>query len=230
MSRQLALPFDPRAAFGRAEFIAGPSNETALRFLDAWPEWPARAAAIFGPAGCGKTHLAEIWRAASGGVRLPVSAISMDFIGRLAPDENVAIEDVDGATPTRARDDALIALFERRTGTVLLTGRTSPANWGVVLPDIGSRFKALLTFAIRMPDDTMLSALARKYFADRQLDVPDSVIQRMLVALERSPASIANFIADLDRRALADRRAITERLVLELLSQRECSQAQDPDS
>ncbi len=225
MSGQLALPFDPRSAFGRADFIAGPSNETALRFLDAWPEWPARAAAIHGPAGCGKTHLAELWRAASGGVRLPVSALSLDLVGRLAPDENVAIEDIDRVQPTRTRDDALIALFERRAGVVLLTGRTSPAAWGVVLPDIGSRFKALLTFEIRMPDDVMLSALAHKHFADRQLDVPESVIQRMLVALERSPASIANFIADLDRRALADRRAITERLVLELLTQRECSQA-----
>jgi chromosomal replication initiation ATPase DnaA len=70
------------------------------------------------------------------------------------------------------------------------------------------------------PDDALLTALARKLFADRQLQVPDSVISRMLLKLERTPASVAGFVGELDRKSLAERRPVTERLVVALLDEK----------
>ena len=34
-----------------------PGNREALAWIDRWPDWPAPALALGGPAGCGKTHL-----------------------------------------------------------------------------------------------------------------------------------------------------------------------------
>jgi len=62
-----------------------------------------------------------------------------------------------------------------------------------------------------------LSGLIRKQFADRQLDVADAIVRRLLTHVERTPQSIAAFIGRIDETALAEKRAITERLVMELI-------------
>ena len=60
---QLVLPLGSRPALGREDFIVGEGNREAVAFIDAWPDWPAPVAALHGPAGSGKSHLAAIWSA-----------------------------------------------------------------------------------------------------------------------------------------------------------------------
>ena len=38
-------------------------NREALAWLARWPDWPAPALVLYGPPGCGKSHLARIWAA-----------------------------------------------------------------------------------------------------------------------------------------------------------------------
>ncbi len=64
--RQLAFALDHAESYAREDFLSGSCNESALALIDAWPDWPARAIALFGPEGSGKTHLATIWAAAAG--------------------------------------------------------------------------------------------------------------------------------------------------------------------
>src|SRR3984885_4663726 len=64
--RQLALALDHAESYARDDFLSGPSNESALALIDSWPDWPARAVALVGPEGSGKTHLATIWAAMAG--------------------------------------------------------------------------------------------------------------------------------------------------------------------
>jgi chromosomal replication initiation ATPase DnaA len=128
----------------------------------------------------------------------------------------VAIEDVDSTIGTR-HEAALFEVFNRHD-PLLLTGREPPASWPAALPDLKSRFGALLAFSLWQPDDALLAALARKLFTDRQLAVPDAVVMRILRSVERSPAAIRAFVAEADARALAQKRPITAALVGEMLS------------
>src|SRR5258708_33209729 len=66
LPRQLALALDHRESFDRDDFLPGPGNATALALIDRWPDWPARAVALTGPEGAGKSHLAAIWAQAAG--------------------------------------------------------------------------------------------------------------------------------------------------------------------
>jgi chromosomal replication initiation ATPase DnaA len=215
---QLPLPLGARSALSRADLIVAPSNERAVAFIDSWPDWPVVAAALHGPRGCGKSHLAAIWQDMSGAHVIPASQVSLR--GRRAP---IVIEDVDSATPTMARDSALFAILESaaRGAEVLLTGAEPPQFWPAVLPDLGSRFAALVTFPLWALDETMLAALARKLFEDRQLAVPDVVIERMIHLLERSPGAVRDFVARADAAALARSRPINLALVRELISEEE---------
>ena len=216
-SSQLPLPLPPHCSLSRADLIVAPANERAVAFIESWPDWPARAAALYGPAGCGKTHLASIWREMSGGRIVAAAKIAEQG---LRSGEALAIEDVDLADVSSARDAALFAALES-SGWILLTGRTPPANWAHALPDLASRFSGLTALSLWEPDEALLAALARKLFSDRQLLVPETVIEAMLRRLDRSPAAVRDFVAELDAMALAEARPVSLALVRNVIAGRE---------
>jgi len=204
-----------KPALGREDFIVSAGNRDAVAFIGAWPDWPAPAAALFGPSGSGKSHLVSIW-AGRAGARIIGAADLGDAVlsdGGAIAVENAGVLD-DGA------ERALFALLERGA-PLLLTGREAPSQWSAHLPDLVSRYRALLAFGLWAPDDALLEALARKLFQDRQLQVPDTVIAQMLRSLERSPEAIRDFVERADEKALAEKRPITVSLIRGLLPQAE---------
>lgn len=211
---QLVLPLETRPALGREDFVVGLGNAEAVKFIDSYPDWPAPAAALHGPAGSGKSHLAAAWASCAKALILDASALDQDFLQN--PPATVVIENVDAQPSGRARDTMLFALLERGT-TVLFTARSEPSRWQASIPDLVSRYRAMLSFALWAPDDVLLEAIARKLFADRQVVVPDAVIAQMVRSLERSPDAIHQFVARADERALAEKRPITTALIREIL-------------
>ena len=204
---QLVLPLETRSASGRADFIVASGNQQAVAFIDSWPHWPAPAAALYGPPASGKSHLAAVWAAKSGAAILEASALH-DGV----PEGPLVVENVGSGVD----EVALFALLERGA-PLLLTAQTQPSQWPVALPDLKSRANALLAFALWAPDDALLMGLAVKLFADRQVQVPESVVAHMIRALERSPGAIRDLVARADAAALAHKRPITLSLIKSLL-------------
>ena len=219
MPRQLPLPLEIRPALARGDFIVAPANETAVRFIDRWPNWPAPIAVLHGPSGSGKSHLVEAWSVISDAQIFRATALPA--LGPAA----IAIEDVDQAQPSEERDRALLALLDGASAgeprALLLTARRPPKEWPTAIGDLASRLAAVLAFPLWAPDDKLLSGLAHKLFADRQLRVSKTAVARILKTLERTPEAIHAFVAEADATALAERRPVSERLVSELLDARE---------
>jgi len=217
MSSQIPLPLVTPGKFAREDFIVGPGNSAAVEFIDRYPAWPSPVAALYGPAGSGKSHLASVWAARSGASILESSALNETVLASARPSQALVIENIDRAPLAAAAETALFALIERGQ-PMLLTGREAPPRWPVRLPDLASRFRALLAFSLWAPDDALLEALVRKLFADRQLSVPDAVVAQMIRALERSPAAMRDLVARADEAALAAKRPVTLGLIRELLA------------
>jgi chromosomal replication initiation ATPase DnaA len=219
MPGQLAFPFGVEPALGHENFIVAPCNEQAVQFIRRWPDWPTMAAAIYGPPSCGKTHLAAIWRSMADAQGLSVRDLTPDIVPAVASRalSAIVIEDVDRDEPREDRDRALLMLLERPAGTLLLTGRAPPSDWPVAIRDLKSRFRSLVAFAMWAPDDKLLCALVTKHFADRQLEVTEGVVKRIVTHVERTPEAVAAFVARADRKALAEKRPVTDRLVVELI-------------
>lgn len=215
MSAQLVLPLASKASMSRADFLSAPCNEEALAFIDSWPDWPVPAAALYGPPGSGKTHLVSAWAERSG-----ADIVSADAPKNIDRSKPVVIENIDSSKAGHARDALLFALIEgaERTRPVLLTGHEPPRAWATTLPDLASRFSAMLAFPLWAPDEGLLAALARKLFTDRQLNVPEPVIARMLTHLERSPGAVRDFVARVDAKALAEKRPVTIALIQEIFA------------
>jgi chromosomal replication initiation ATPase DnaA len=105
-----------------------------------------------------------------------------------------------------------------RGSPLLLTGRGAPSAWPVSLPDLGSRFRALLTFELGAADEALLMALAVKLFADRQVSVPESVVTHLVRTLERSPAALRDFISRADSLAMAEKKPVNIKLIQSLMA------------
>jgi chromosomal replication initiation ATPase DnaA len=213
-ARQLALDLGHRIAVGAADFLVAPSNEEAVAWLDRWPDWPAPALVLFGPAGSGKTHLAHVLEARSGALRVAPSALTLETVPALA----VAAVIVDPAET--APEQALLHLYnlvQERHGTLLLIGRTAPAQWPLRLADLRSRLLASPAVALRPPDDALLAAVLLKLFADRQIDVGQELIAFLLREIERSFDAARHVVERLDAAALAAGRPVTVPFAREVL-------------
>lgn len=221
MSSQLPLDLGHRPALGREDFLVAACNAAAVGWIDRWPDWPGSGLAIFGPAGCGKSHLAEVWRAQSGAIRIAPRALAEAEPPQLLGDAVECV--IDGlydnpaARPDERRLLHLYNLLRERGGHLLLLARTAPARWPVTLPDLKSRVGALPAVEIGPPDDALLAAVMVKLFADRQLAVGAEVVHYLAARMERSFEAARRVVAALDREALAAHRRIALPLARDVL-------------
>ena len=216
---QLILDLGHRPALGERDFLVAPCNQAAVQWLDCWPDWPAPALAIHGPAGCGKTHLARVFAARSRAPILEAERVTTASVpARLGEARACVVDDAD-----RADAEPLLHLYNliaERGGHLLLTAREPPARWPGLLPDLRSRLAAAPAVGVSAPDDALLAALLVKLFADRQLAVGEEVVLFLVHQMERSFDAARRLVADLDAAALRDRRSITIPLARSLLSAR----------
>ena len=216
--RQLALALPHAESFARDDFLVGASNEPALRLVARWPDWPDRALALVGPEGAGKSHLAAIWSDIAGARRVSARALGeTDLPGALATGALV-VEDAAPPLDERALFH-LHNLVRQQEAYLLMTARTAPTAWNVVLPDLASRLRAVPVVELSTPDDALLRAVLVKQFADRQLSIDESVIGYLATRIERSFAGARAAVEELDREALRRKRPVTRALAAELLSQ-----------
>src|SRR5580692_4323603 len=61
---QLLLPFPHAPGYDQRDFLPAASNQEALAWLQT--DWPDRRLALWGPEGCGKSHLLHIWAEQTG--------------------------------------------------------------------------------------------------------------------------------------------------------------------
>ena len=230
-ARQLVLELPLTPGMGREDFLATPANEAALKAISEWPAGrPGEpfALALVGPEGCGKSHLAEIWRLEHDALRATVADLSVEAVPQLLARSNLVLEDLPaGDAAAREWETALFHLLNlarQEGGHVLLTSRISPPRWPVALPDLKSRLAALPMAELLPPDDMLLRAVLVKLFADRQLIVPEEVISYLLLRMERSLGAARRLVAALDATALREQRRITRPLAAKVLAELESEQ------
>jgi chromosomal replication initiation ATPase DnaA len=213
--RQLAFDLPGREAMTRADFFVSPSNALALQAVDGWRDWPGRKLLLVGPEGAGKTHLAQIWATSADAVILAADRLADDGLEPLEG-RAVVVEDVDRIG---AGEAALFHLHNMATGSgaLLMTARTPPRDWGLVLPDLISRMQSTQIAQLEAPDDALLSAVLVKLFADRQVVVPPNLIPYLISRMPRSVGAARGLVSALDARALAAGRPITRALAGEVL-------------
>lgn len=215
----MPLDLNHRPAFDRADFLVAPSNAEAVAMIDSWPDWQGHALILHGPAASGKSHLGAVWQARSSAARLtPDELETADAI--IASSRHILLESGDFAIGSNEDEANLLHIYNmvrESGGSLLVTMRSAPQMLEFALPDLASRLRAVPCAAIQQPDEQLLAAIIVKMFNDRQLQVGTDVLQYILPRMERSFAAAHNLVEAADKRALAEKRAVTIPLVRQIM-------------
>jgi chromosomal replication initiation ATPase DnaA len=209
--RQLPLPFTHEPRFGAADLIEAPSNGEAMAWLASGAAWPQGRLVLWGPEGCGKTHLLHVWAARAGALVLPGGALPREPD---RPERPAAIDDADTAA-----EHPLLHLLNAHAEAgrpVLLASRAAPARWAIGLPDLASRLRAAIAVEIRPPEESLLRALLARLLYERQLAVQEPIQDWLLLRLPRTPAAMREVAARLDRAALGTGGRVTRAVAAEV--------------
>lgn len=214
---QIPLPLDHRSAHGREDFILGASNELAVAWIDRWPEWPAPLLVLSGPAGSGKTHLADVWRARSGAARCEAAHIDTAALPNLLASGALVVEDIE-ALESEATLFHLLNLAREAGAALLVTSRTAPAGLPFATPDLMSRLRAAPHVAMAEPDPQLLVQLVARHFDARGIHASPEMIDYVVNRIDRSAAAARDCVARIDDFALRHNRRLNMAVVREVMA------------
>ncbi len=186
---QIALPFDWPAPESADNFIVTAANRAAFDGLDSPGRWPVRAAILTGPRKSGRSLLARIVAAKTGGMM------------------------IDDAEQHREADifhHWNRAQEERRV--LVIVALVPPPQWKVRLADLQSRLAATPVFAIGEPDDLLAAMLLEKLLGHRGLQVTPDVTSYIVSRIERTYLALMRVVDALDTAALSKHRAVSVKL------------------
>lgn len=216
-ARQLPLELPHVVSFRRDDFLESRANEAALAMVERWPDWPSYAAAIVGPHGSGKSHLASIWAEQAGARIVPAKLLAREDVPRALTTGALVVENL---APGDYDEPALFHLFNlaKEDGASILFTSAQPLENGMAaLPDLASRLRLVPSAKLDAPDDALIAAVLVKLFADRQIAVEQDLIAYLLPRMERSLGSARELVAKIDAAALAAGRPATRAFVAALL-------------
>ena len=207
---------------GRAAFLVSDSNREAVALIDGFGDWQVPVQWIYGPTGSGKSHLAAVLSHQCAALNIDAAQLLQDDIARVldgSEKPDAVIVDRLDELPAHCEEVLFHLLnFSRHENLkILLLSEKPAAQLTIGLPDLVSRLKAVAAVALTSPDDALMRGLMAKLFSDRQLKVDARVIDYLLPRMVRDYADMAALIDNIDRQALAEKRAITVPMVAEIL-------------
>ena len=183
---QFALPFEWPADPRDDEFLISDSNAKAVHSLEHWGAWPVMAALLTGPRKSGRSLLARIFAAKSGGT---------------------IIDDAE-----RQAEAALFHAWNRAQSErhpLLIVADAAPPEWQIRLPDLRSRLAATPILELRAPDDVLMRALFERQFFKRGLDARPELIDWLITRVERSHIAVMRAVDVLDQHVLERRKRLS---------------------
>ncbi|WP_326524469.1 chromosomal replication initiator DnaA [Sphingomonas sp.] len=175
---QFDLPLPRPVSVRPEEFLVGPSNARAVHMIEHWGAWPVMTALLTGPRKSGRSLLARLFVAESGGGM---------------------IDDADRASETELFHAWNRAQAERRP--LLLVADAPPPDWAVRLPDLRTRLAASPILSFDAPDDALVSDLLRYLFERRELDARPEVIAWLHKRLERTHLAVLRAVERIEEDA-----------------------------
>lgn len=235
--RQTAFSFGTEPEMSRNDFMVSNCNREAFFVIESWPNWVANGAVLYGPKGCGKTHLAHLFSEKINQMSLKpfkipfyeCKQVNMKNVGRICSSSDIIIME---NLNNQVNQEALFHLFNHfnEEGKYMLwTAEIPPARMSFSLKDFGSRINMLPAIEIKEPDDMMLRALVVKLFNDRQMTINPDILEYIINNTERSFAYVESLVREIDEISLAYKTAVNYKVVKEALENLSNADEREPD-
>ncbi|MFI4983851.1 MAG: hypothetical protein ACHP6I_01485 [Rickettsiales bacterium] len=205
--KQIHFDLGFASEYNESDFILSLCNLDAFNSIIKNANWVNNRFLLIGEEGCGKTHLANIWKTRTNAVELcegdvfsRASAFLIENIERIKNEEYLF---------------HLLNHCQNNSLPLLMTAEKYPA---FTLRDLNSRIKATLSAIIKSPDEEFIRVLLHKFFAEQQLLVSEEVLDYLIARVERNFTYLKNLTTTIDKLSLEEKRNITIPFVKEVLA------------
>ena len=218
MSKQLIFNFPFKKNYLKQDFYVSKNNFNAFKLIESWPNWPSRLVNIFGPKGCGKTHLINILKSKIQSILIPSKDVAADTLTKYKIKECLIIDDFNNNIEEKILY-SIINMASQDNKYLIINSTVSLKEFEVELKDLKSRLKSFLDIGIDLPTDDLLKVILTKNFSDKQIQISPKNIDYILKNIERSYEKVNSFSNSIDNLSLTKASPINLQLIKKVLNE-----------
>ena len=218
MSEQLIFNFPFKKNYLKQDFYVSENNFSAFKLIESWPKWPSRLVNVFGPTGCGKTHLINILKSKIQSIFILAKDVNAETLTQYKIKECLIIDDFDNNIKENILYSIINLAFQDNK-YLIISSKVSLKKFEIKLDDLKSRFQSFVEIGINLPTDDMIRVILTKNFSDKQIQISEKNIEYILKNIERSYEKINSFSSSIDGLSLAKARPINLQLIKKVLNE-----------
>ena len=215
---QLIFNFPFTTNYFEEDFFVSSSNFEAYKLIETWPKWPSRNINIYGPTGCGKSHLASILKKKINSFFINALDISNNSLALIKLKECLIIDNYEN----NIEENLLYTIINQthQSNQYAIINSDQPISaLEIKLEDLKSRLNSFSKITIDLPTDDLIKVVLTKNFSDKQIQIDNKLIDFILKHINRSYEDIFNFIKKIDELSLSTGKSININLIKKVLKQ-----------
>ena len=214
---QLVFKFPFKIKYYEQDYFVSSNNFPAYKLIESQPNWPGKWVNIFGPNGCGKTHLSNILKKKIKLVDLlDAKNINNETISNLENLDCLIIDNYENNIDEKIFYSILNQ--SKQSDNYLLINSISPlGNTKFELKDLKSRAKSFVNLGIELPTDDLLRVIISKSFSDKQIEITPKISEYIIKNIDRSYEKVFRFIKEIDDLSLSSGKSININLIKKVL-------------
>ena len=216
MSEQLIFTFPFKKSYSSQDFYVSKNNFNAFKLIESWPKWSSRFVNIFGPKGCGKTHLANVLMSKIQSVLTSAKKVDEEILSRYKTKECLIIDDFENNIDEKLLYSVINMAFQDNK-YLIISSPISLKKFKIKLKDLNSRFTSFIDIGIDLPTDDLLRVILTKNFSDKQIQVSKKNIDYILKYIDRSYEKVNSFVNSIDNLSLIKAKPINLQLIKNVL-------------
>ena len=214
---QLVFKFPFKTKYYEQDYYVSSNNFSAYRLIESWPNWPDKWVNIYGPKGCGKTHLSNILKKKISVVQIfDAKKIDEEKISKFEKLDCLIIDNYSNNIDENFFYSILNHLKQLDT-YVVVNSLLPIKNTKLELKDLQSRAESFVSLGIELPTDDLLRVIISKSFSDKQIDISPKISEYIIKNIERSYEKVFKFIKEIDDLSLSSGKSININLIKKVL-------------
>ncbi len=215
---QLVFKFPFKTKYYEQDFYVSSNNFSAYKLIESWPNWPGKWVNIFGPKGCGKSHLSNILKKKINSIEiLDAQNLSDSKISNFEKIECLIIDNYYENIDEKLFYSILNQL-KQLENYVVVNSIYPIKNIKFNLKDLKSRIDSFINLGIELPTDELLRVIISKSFSDKQIEITPKITEYIIKNIERSYEKVFKFIREIDNLSLSSGKSININLIKKVLT------------
>ena len=214
---QLIFKFPFKTQYYEQDYYVSSNNFTSYRLIENWPNWPDKWVNIYGPKGCGKTHLSNVLKKKiKHSMIFDAKNINGEVIPNLDGLECIIFDNFD----KNIDENTFYSILNQSKQLdifVVINSNLPLKDFKFKLRDLQSRIDSFISLGIELPTDELLRVIITKSFSDKQIEINPKTSEYIIKNIERSYEKTFQFIKEIDDLSLSSGKSININLIKKVL-------------